>query len=91
VRLAVEPGSRVEEDWVVETRDGSIEVRLPEAIDVAVDAVTTDGAVRSNYPGLSPQTGDNDDRAGGELRGTLGAGGRTLRIRTGDGTIRFER
>jgi hypothetical protein len=91
VRIAVEPGSRVEEDWVVETRDGSIEVRLPEAIDVAVDAVTSDGAVRSNYPGLSPQTGDNDDRAGGELRGTLGTGGRTLRIRTGDGTIRFER
>ena len=33
VRLAVEPGSRVDDDWTVETRDGSVEVRLPEAVD----------------------------------------------------------
>lgn len=91
VRIAADPGSRVEEDWVVETRDGSIEVRLPEAIDVAVDAVTTDGAVRSNYPGLTVERRDDDEDSRRELRGTLGAGGRTLRIRTGDGTIRFER
>ncbi len=91
VRIALEPGSRLEEDWVVETRDGSIEVRLPEAIDVAVDAVTTDGAVRSNYPGLTVERRDDDEESRRELRGTLGTGGRTLRIRTGDGTIRFER
>ena len=90
--MAVEPGSRVEDDWTVETRDGSVEVRLPEPVDVMVDAVTSDGSIRSNYPGLSvDRPDDDDDRSRRELRATLGAGGRTLRVRTGDGTIRFER
>ena len=92
VRIALEPGSRVEDDWSLETRDGSVEVRLPEALDVVVDAVTSDGRVSSNYPGLSVErSDDDDDRSRRELRGTLGAGGRTLRVRTGDGAIRFER
>ena len=93
VRIAVEPGSRFEDDWTVETRDGSVEVRLPEAVDVVVDAVTTDGGIRSNYPGLTVDRSDDDhdDRSRRALRGTGGAGGRTLRVRTGDGTIRFER
>ncbi len=93
VRIGVEPGSRFEDDWTVETRDGSVEVRLPEAVDVVVDAVTTDGGIRSNYPGLTVDRSDDDhdDRSRRELRGTVGAGGRTLRVRTGDGTIRFER
>jgi Putative adhesin len=92
VRLAVEPGSRVEDDWTVETRDGSVEVRLPETVDLMVDAVTSDGRIRSNYPGLSVDRADDDgDQSRRELRATLGAGGRTLRVRTGDGTIRFER
>jgi putative adhesin len=93
VRIGVEAGSRVEDDWTVETRDGSVEVRLPEAVDVVVDAVTTDGGIRSNYPGLTVERADDDhdDRSRRELHGTLGAGGRTLRVRTGDGTIRFAR
>ena len=93
VRIGVEPGSRFEDDWTVETRDGSVEVRLPEVVDVVVDAVTTDGGIRSNSPGLTVERSadDHDDRSRRELRSTLGAGGRTLRVRTGDGTIRFER
>ena len=93
VRIGIEAGSRVEDDWTVETRDGSVEVRLPEAVDVVVDAVTTDGGIRSDYPGLAVERPDDDrdDRSRRELRGTLGAGGHTLRVRTGDGRIRFER
>jgi DUF4097 and DUF4098 domain-containing protein YvlB len=92
VRVTVEPGSRVEDDWVVETRDGSVEVRLPETVDVVVDAVTTDGSIRSNHPGLNVERRDHDDDEDRrQLRTTLGVGGRTLRVRTGDGTIRFER
>jgi len=92
VRIAVEAGSTATDDWTVETRDGSVEVRLPEKIDVMVDAVTSDGSVRSNYPGLEVvRRDDGDDESRRELRATLGAGGGTLRVRTGDGTIRFER
>ncbi len=92
VRIAVEPGSRLEDDWTVETRDGSVEVRLPDGVDAIVDAVTSDGGIRSNHPGLTVERDrDDEDRSRDELRATLGAGGRTLRIRTGDGSIRFER
>ncbi|MGD9902683.1 MAG: DUF4097 domain-containing protein [Vicinamibacterales bacterium] len=91
VRIAVESGSRVDEDWHVETRDGSVEIRLPDAVDVVVDAVTSDGSVRSNYPGLTVERRDDDERSRRELRASLGAGGHTLRVRTGDGSIRFER
>jgi hypothetical protein len=93
IRVTLEPGSRFEDDWSIETRDGSVEVRLPEALDVLVDAVTSDGRVSSNYPGLTVEhdSDDHDDRSRRELRGTLGVGGRTLRVRTGDGAIRFER
>lgn len=93
VRVALESGSRLEDDWVVETRDGSVEVRLPESIDVVVDAATNDGGIRSNHPGLTVERredGDRDDSRR-ELRATVGGGGHTLRVRTGDGSIRFER
>ena len=59
---------------------------------MTVDASTSDGVIRSSYPGLTvPERSEDerdDDRR--ELKATLGAGGHTLRVRTGDGTIRFE-
>ena len=94
VRIAVENGSTLEDDWAVETRDGSVEVRLPEGLALMVDASTSDGSIRSSYPGLTVPArteGDEDrDEDGRQLKATLGQGSRTLRVRTGDGTIRFE-
>ena len=92
VRIAAENGSALEDDWTVETRDGSVEVRLPEGLAGLVDAATSDGSIRSNHPGLTVPPSDDDERGEDrrELKATLGAGGKTLRVRTGDGTIRFE-
>jgi Putative adhesin len=92
VRIAAENGSALEDDWTVETRDGSVEVRLPEGLAGLVDAATSDGSIRSNHPGLTVPARDDDERGEDrrELKATLGAGGKTLRVRTGDGTIRFE-
>ena len=92
VRIAAENGSALEDDWTVETRDGSVEVRLPEGLAGLVDAATSDGSIRSTYPGLTVPARDDDERGEDrrELKATLGAGGKTLRVRTGDGTIRFE-
>jgi len=52
-----------------------------------------DGDVRSSYPGLSTETegGEGRERRRRELRAKLGQGGPVLKVRTGDGTIRFER
>ena len=94
VRIAAEKGSAVESDWLVETDDGSVEVRLPEGLAADVDAATSDGSIRSSYPGLTvpERSEDDDDRgdSGRQLKATLGTGGKVLRVRTGDGTIRFE-
>ncbi len=95
VRIGAERGSVLEDDWLVETDDGSVEVRLPEGLAALIDAATSDGSIRSGYPGLTvPRRADDDDDRertdGRRLKATLGQGGRTLRVRTGDGTIRFE-
>lgn len=94
VRIAAEKGSAVESDWLIETDDGSVEVRLPEGLAADVDAATSDGSIRSSYPGLTvpERSEDGDDRgdSGRQLKATLGTGGKVLRVRTGDGTIRFE-
>ena len=94
VRIGAEPGSAFADDWNIETDDGTVEVRLPQGVAGMVDASTADGVIRSNYPGLTvPPRGDDDEREDSdrrELKATLGAGGHTLRVRTLDGTIRFE-
>ncbi len=97
VRIAAERGSTLEDDWLVETDDGSVEIRLPAGVAGEVDAATSDGSIRSSYPGLdvparAHHDDDDDDRRedGGQLKATLGSGGHTLRVRTRDGTIRFE-
>jgi Putative adhesin len=93
VRIAAEKGSSVDSDWLVETDDGSVEVRLPEGLAAEIDAATSDGSIRSSYPGLTvPRSEDDDERRddGRQLKATLGSGGKLLRVRTGDGSIRFE-
>lgn len=93
VRVGADRGSVLGDDWNLETGDGSVQVRLPEGLEAVIDASTSDGVIRSSYAGLTApsrdaEDGDRDNRR--ELRATLGAGGRTLRVRTGDGSIRFE-
>jgi hypothetical protein len=92
LRVTAERGSTIEADWLLETGDGSVEVRLPEGLDAVVDAVTSDGVVRSSHAELAAPRSDGDDGERGrrELKATLGAGGHTVRVRTGDGSIRFE-
>ncbi len=91
VRIGAEGESALAADWLVETEDGSVELRLPEAIDAVVDAATADGTIRSSFPGLTvPARSEDDSSDGRDLKATIGAGGHTLRVRTADGAIRFE-
>jgi hypothetical protein len=91
VRVGAERGSALGDDWDVETGDGTVELRLTAGLDMAVEAVTSDGVIRSNYAGLTvPPRNEDDESDRRELKGTVGAGGHTLRVRTGEGTIRFE-
>ncbi len=88
------PGTAMKEDWSMTTGDGGVAVYLPSDFGAELDAHTGDGSIR-NELGLKAEAeeGDRDrdrDRDRRTLKGKLGAGGKTLRIRTGDGSIRLK-
>lgn len=91
IRVQVEPDSTMADAWDLETRDGSVTVTLPSTFNADIDAETGDGSVRSTHPALDTG-GDDDERRERrrELRTRMGEGGRVLKVRTGDGSIRFE-
>lgn len=80
-----ERGSAMAEDWEITTGDGTVSLALPPEFNAELDVHTGDGAIR-NELAVSPSSG-NSER--GTIRGTLGAGGRRLKVRTGDGSIRL--
>ena len=92
IRLDVEPDSAMSEDWDVQTADGSVTLSLPRSFNAMLDAETRDGSVRANHPAVTNESRSGEDREERQraFKATLNAGGRTLRIRTGDGTIRIE-
>lgn len=92
IRLEVQPDTVMSDDWELQTADGSIVLTLPDGFDAMIDAETRDGAVRGNHRALRDERreGDNREERRRMLRATLGSGGRTLRVRTGDGSIRIE-
>src|SRR6266851_2257325 len=81
------PGSAMKSDWSVTTGDGGVAVYLPSGFGAALDAHTGDGSIRSD---LDLATDGDRDKERRTLKGRLGAGGKTLRIRTGDGSIRLK-
>ena len=81
-----EPGSAMAGDWDITTGDGTVSIYLPPGFCANVDAHTGDGAIRSEIDGLTPPARESARRS---LKGTIGDGGKLLRIRTGDGSIRF--
>jgi hypothetical protein len=79
------------EDWEVRTGDGTVVVTLPSEFSAELDVESADGTVRTSHPGLKAESdaGAREERRRA-LRATMGHGGRTLRVRTGDGSIRIE-
>jgi DUF4097 and DUF4098 domain-containing protein YvlB len=92
IRLRIEPDSAMDSDWDVQTADGSVTLLLPREFNAELDAETRDGAVRASHPGVNAETRSGEDREERRrtLKAKLGSGGRILRVRTGDGTIRIE-
>ena len=97
IRLEIEPDSLMAEDWDLETTDGSIVLTLPPNFNGQLDAETRGGVVRASNRSVSGDTLSDEGRNREEredrqrtLRATLGSGGKTVRLRTGDGSIRIE-
>jgi hypothetical protein len=88
IRLEVQPDTIVTEDWDLQTADGSIVLTLPGNFNAIIDAETNDGVVRANHPSVRDESREGEDRDERRraLRATFGSGGKTVRVRTGDGT-----
>jgi hypothetical protein len=84
VSIDAATGSILKTNWEVTTGDGSVSVRLPANLDAEIEAESGDGRVHASW---APQQRSDDDDDRGRFRGRLGAGGPTLRIHTGDGSI----
>ena len=100
IRARISPDSVMAENWELTTSDGTITLGLPMSFNADLDAETSDGSVRADRS-IFPD--DRDADASGEgnreerrerrksLHTKLGDGGKTFRIRSGDGSIRIER
>jgi hypothetical protein len=88
VRLVAAPGSEPRDDWSISTGDGSVTLDLPDAFNADLDARTGDGRISVEDIEVAGVTGKMSKNS---LRGQIGAGGRPLRIRTGDGSITLRR
>jgi DUF4097 and DUF4098 domain-containing protein YvlB len=83
-----ESGSVMSDAWDITTGDGGISLYLPEDFDAELDARTGDGSIANDLTIADADSGGEHRRA---LKGRLGSGGKTLRLRTGDGGIRLRR
>lgn len=88
ITFRAEPGTKMKGDWSLSTGDGGVSLYLPTDFGAELDAHTDDGSIRNDLDVA------NDDRNGERerrtLKGKLGGGGPTLRIRTGDGGVRIK-
>jgi DUF4097 and DUF4098 domain-containing protein YvlB len=100
IRAMISPDSTMTENWDLATSDGSVMLQLPGLFNAEIDAETSDGTVRSDHPLLADDERlerrrgeDSDERRDRRrtLRARMGDGGKILKVRTGDGTIRIER
>lgn len=85
-----EPGTVMSDAWEISTGDGGISLYLPSDFGAEIDARTGDGSIVNELSSVQGSSGSEDsENRRRSLRGRLGSGGKPLRIRTGDGSIRL--
>jgi len=79
-------GSTLTSGWDLHAGDGSVILQIPESLSVDVDLHTGDGHITLDLPvTVQGQLGEKT------IRGKLNGGGNSLRVHTGDGSIRLEK
>ena len=68
----------------VKSTNGSVDVTLPASAEFKLDAATTNGGIHTDFP-ITVQGSFNSK----ELSGTVGGGGRELKVATTNGTIKL--
>ena len=79
-------GSNVANNWTVRSGDGHITMRLPADLNANVDAHTGDGSITLDIPITVAGSLSHSS-----VHGKLNAGGGTLSISSGDGSIHLEK
>jgi Toastrack DUF4097 len=87
VEVRASPGSVMTDDWDITTGDGAVQLDLPEGFNAEIDARTRDGRVRVTDLPLTVRGEVVRDA----VQARLGSGGRQLKVRSGDGSIRLRR
>jgi hypothetical protein len=90
ITLHADAGTTMKDDWSLTTGDGSISVYLPSDFAAELDAHTGDGAIRNELKLAAEAEAGGGESSRRTLRAKLGAGGKTLKLRTGDGSIRLK-
>jgi hypothetical protein len=83
ITIRAERGAEMSSDWSISTDDGTVTLYLPRDFGAEIDAETQDGRVRRELDLASLVESDTNN----SVRGIAGAGGRLLRVRSGDGSI----
>ena len=99
IRAGIEADTVMTDNWDLTTSDGTVVLTLPGLFNAELDAETSDGSVRSSHPLLEDDRAERRQGEGSDerrerrrtLRSKMGEGGKLLKIRTGDGSIRIER
>jgi DUF4097 and DUF4098 domain-containing protein YvlB len=85
VELHALPGSKMKQDWSLESGDGSLSLSLPRDLAADLDVHTGDGSIQTNAEvTVNGKIGQHD------LRGKLNGGGPQLAVRTGDGSVQID-
>jgi Putative adhesin len=86
------------DDWEISTGDGTVTLYLPPDFSAELDAHTNDGGIRNELhvasqaeadEGAGASRHERDENSRHAIRGRIGGGGKVLKIRTGDGSIRL--
>jgi hypothetical protein len=87
IGIHARPGSATEADWDITSGDGAVTLQLPDDFNADLEAHTGDGSVHLNGVSVTATGTVTRDT----VRGRLGSGGRSVRVRTGDGSITLRR
>jgi hypothetical protein len=84
--LRAAAGSKVAEDWILQTGDGSVSLELPENLAADLHLHTGDGHIDVSLP----MTTEGRIK-GNDIRGKLNGGGKAISVQTGDGSINLRK
>jgi DUF4097 and DUF4098 domain-containing protein YvlB len=87
IAIQAEAGSSAALDWNITSGDGSVTLQIPDGFNAELDARTGDGGI--HLDGVNVASSGSTTK--NSVRGRLGSGGRSVRVRTGDGSITLRR